>query len=149
MRGNSKTAFFGSRKLLVWLLSCEASSQAPHTANEKQRDFWERPQRQISAAHAGGSPPSVGEIRGLRSPWRASQPASSTQSRVLPGCSDNLGHDPPSSLRRRTSNGASSGRLVPLKLRHRSLAKPYYKCGTFCDKSCSPRRGSSCLAGAG
>lgn len=39
VHGRSKTALFGSRKLLAWLPSGETSSQAPQAAQEEQGDF--------------------------------------------------------------------------------------------------------------
>lgn len=51
VHGSSKTALFGSRKLLAWLPSGETSSQAPQAAQEEQWDFWECLQQGIAAPH--------------------------------------------------------------------------------------------------
>lgn len=72
---SSKTALFGSRNLLAWLPSGEASSQAPKAAQEEQWDFQECLQQGIAAPHLLCWP------RGIPVPWRGSQPASPTKSR--------------------------------------------------------------------
>lgn len=73
VHGSSKTTLFGSRKLLAWLPSGEASSQAPEAAQEEQWDFWECLQQGIAAPHLLCWP------RGIPAPWRGSQPASARQ----------------------------------------------------------------------